>query len=344
MIKTFYQEDIIYRLAAVITYGLNNDYSDKSIEESIVSSHFVNALENNEYDIESKPESIVKETYNLTINNVLVDVSFKGLFFAETYFKLFTHFNRSFEYIFLYWPLSLFTQKYNIYHEMDFSSIREDFKSEVKKTTLLRKLASERNLKLVEIAKLTGINKNSIDRYSVDDYFLDVASYSNIYKLAMLFNVKTNIFAPNLAVYLDRSINLSDKRNVDYRNFLGLYFATYFDRRIDEKDAIYDCKNNWFILNNGLRLIVVSDAIDNLTIKELEKQSNPMTYLVIIPSFFYKDETFLRELECLDAFDIFVLTQEYAYIIKQKAKKEILDTMNRMLNIRVEEKITKLIR
>lgn len=52
MIKVFYQNDIIDRLAAIFTYGLNNGYSYETIEERIISSPFVNNLEKNEYDIE----------------------------------------------------------------------------------------------------------------------------------------------------------------------------------------------------------------------------------------------------------------------------------------------------
>lgn len=340
MIKTFYQEDIINRLAAIITYGLNEEYSCKAIEEHIISSPFINALENNEYDIESKIEVIVEQTYNVSFSNKQVDISFKGLYFAESYFRLFIYYNKSFEYLFLYWPLSKFKERYSVYHEMDFSNLRKDFESRVKETTLIRKLAYDRKIKLIEISKLTGINKNTIDKYSRDDKFLFGASHDNIYKLSLLFGVKENIFVSNLAIYLDQSIYLFDKRNKDYRNYLGFYFANYFDKRINEIDFMYDRNNNCFKSKQGIRLVVISDSLPNLTVKKINGLVDSKTYMVIIPSGFFGDVSWFGYLNDVDAFDVLVLTQEYVYIVKNKVKREITDTINRSLIIRANEEIS----
>lgn len=75
MIKVFYQNDIIDRLAAIFTYGLNNGYSYETIEERIISSPFVNNLEKNEYDIESKIDEVVESTFGK-----LVSFHFVGYF------------------------------------------------------------------------------------------------------------------------------------------------------------------------------------------------------------------------------------------------------------------------
>lgn len=340
MIKSFYQEDIIIRLAALITYGLNEGYSYKSIEEHITSSIFINALENNEYNIESKITKVVELAFDVSLNGRPADISFKGLFFAESYIKLFLFFNKSFEYLFLYWPLSYFAEHYNIYHEMDFSSLRNDFASMVKETTLLKKLAVDRGIKLIEISKLTGINEYTIERYSRDDKYLYGASVDTVYKLATLFSVKENIFTSNLAVYLDQSVYLFDKSNKDYRNYLGLYFANFFDNRINEIDFIYDKNNNYFISKEGVKLVVVTDSLNNLPLTALSKLSDSKTYLVIIPSGFFGGESYFEYLKDINALDVFVLTQEYVYIVKKKTKKEITDTVNRSLIIRAKEKVS----
>lgn len=337
MIKTFYQEDIINRLAAIITYGLNEGYSYKTIEEHIVSSSFINALEDNEYDNAIKIEAVVVSTYNVSLGKLEADISFKGLFIAESYFKLFLRFNKSFEYLFLYWPISSFVERYGIYHEMDFSNLRDDFESKVKETTLLRKLAQDRRLKLTEISKLTGINENTIDKYSRDDKYLYGASHDNIYKLSKLFSVKENIFIPNLAVYLDQSIYLFDKRNQDYRNYLGFYFANFFDSRINEIDFVYDRNNNCFNSTKGIRLIVVADILDNLPQNKINDIADSNTYVIIIPSGFFGDESWFEYLKNVNAYDVLVLTQEYVYIVKKKIKKEITHTVNRALIIRAME-------
>lgn len=336
MIKTFYQDDIINCLAAIITYGLNNEYSYKAIEERIIASTFICDLENNKYDIEIKIEDILEQTYgNLTNKNV--DISFRGLFFAESYVRLFFSFNKSFEYLFLYWPLSMFSNKYDIYHEMDFSNLKNDFIKATKETTLLRKIANERNLKLVEISKLTGININTIDKYSRDDNRLYGASYENIYKLSALLNVKDTLFIPSLAVYLDSSIYLFDKSNKDYRNYLGFYFAYYYDNRISERDFNYDSSNNYFWSYDDLKIIVICDQLNNITIENINRNCDENTYLVLIPSPFFGNETDFNSLASVKALDVFVLTQEYIYIVKKNIKKEITDTINRSLIIRAKE-------
>ena len=337
MIKAFYQDDIINRLAAMITYGLNEGYSYKAIEERVSSSPFVNSLENNEYDIESKIEEVVASTFGVPLKNE-ADISIKGLFLAESYIRLFFFYNRSFEYIFLYWPLSSFVQRYGIYHEMDFSNLRRDFELKTKEKTLLKKLAEERGIKLTEISKLTGMSENTIDKYSRDDKNLFGASNGNIYKLSRLFLVKENIFIPSLAVYLDQSVYLFDKRNKDYRNFLGLYFANYYDNRIHEADFRYDKENSCFVSDNGYRLIVVSDVLANLSVSKLNGLVDPKTYMVIVPSGFFGDPSSFDHLKEVNAFDVLVITQEYVLILKKKGKKEITDTVNRSLIIRAKEK------
>ena len=335
MIKTFYQEDIVNRLGAIITYGLNKGYSYRSIEEHIIHSSFVNDLENNEYNIESKIERIVGDTFNVSM--VDADISFKGLYFAESYFRLFLYYNKSFEYLFLYWPLSSFDEKYGIYHEMDFSNLRNDFEKEVKKTTLLRKLSLDREIKLTEISKLTGINENTVVRYSRDDRYLYSASYENIYKLSTLFNVKENIFISNLAVYMDQSIYLFDKGNKVYRDYLGYYFANYYDKRINEDNYTYDKEKGVFVSGRGVRLIVVADVLDNISLNRINDIADKNTYVVIILSGFFGDESYFEYLKDSKALEIFALTQEFIYMVKRDYKKEITDTVNRTLIIRAKE-------
>ena len=337
MIKTFYQDDIINRLAALFTYGLNNDYSYKSIEEHIVSSSFVNCLENNDYEIESKIETIVETAFNISLNGSQADISFKGLFFAESYLRLFLYFNRSFEYLFLYWPLEVFDEKYGIYHEMDFSNLRRDFQKRVAEVTLLKKLCQARQIKIVDISKLTGINIHTIDRYARDDKYLYSSSHDNIFKLSKLFDVKENIFIANLAVFLDQSIYLSDKSNKDYRNFLGLYFANYYDNRINEFDFTYSKSNNFFISKSGVKLVVVADNLDNLPLPKINEVADKNTYLVLIPSGFFGDYSYFEYLNNANALEVFILTQEYIYMVKKGIKKEITDTINRSLIIRAKE-------
>ena len=337
MINAFYQDDIINHLAALFSYGLNNGYSCKAIEERISASKFINELENNKYEVESKIEKVVESTYGISLNNAQAEISFKGLFIAMSYFNLFLYFNKSFEYIFLYWPLSNFLHKYDIYHEMDISNLRSDFIRKINKKTLLNALSRDRHLKLIEISKLTGININTVNRYCRSDKHLYEASYKNIYKLSILFGVKVNIFAEKLFVYLDQSVYLFDGFNKDYRNYLGLYFVSYFDKRFDELDFRYDRINNIFIANNNTKIIVISASMDNIDIAKLNQTIDKNTFVVIFPYGYIYDESQFKSFENIDALDVFVLTQEYIYFVKKKKKKEITNVVNDSLIIRAKE-------
>lgn len=337
MIKAFYQEDIIKRFAAVFTYGINEGYSYKSIEEHITYSPFINSLENNEYNIESKIEKVVETTYGVTLDKP-ADISYKGLFLAESYFKLFLSVNKSFEYLFLYLPLSYLIERYVVYHEMDFSNLKNDFIAKTKEITLLKKLSTQREIKLVDVSKLTGVNDNTIKRYCKNDEYLYGVSHDNIYKLARLFKVKDNIFISSLEVYLDQSVYLVDKTNEDYRNYLGLCYANYFDSRINEMDFRYDKENSYFISGKGIKLIVIIDQLQNISVSKLNSLIDANTYVVFFPVSFFGDGTSFEFLKDINALDIMMVTQEYAYIIKKKQKREITDTVNRSLIILAKEK------
>ena len=332
MIKVFYKDDIIKRLGAIFTYGLSLNYSHKIMEERIANSPLVNDLENNEHDIETTLKSVIESTYHVKLMQK-ADITFKGLFFAETYFKLFLTLNKSFNYLFLYWPISRMVEKYDIYHEMDFSNLLTDFNLEVKKMVLLKKLSKEKKIKLSQISKLTGINKNTIDRYAKSDDYLYAASYSAIYKLSSLLKVKANLFVSSLDVYLDQTVYLGDKSNQDYRNYLGLYFANYFDNRIEESDYRYDSKKQFFVSNSGLKISIsmLDDKIDGYI------PIDNKTYLVIfMPTSTKKDVSVNEKLKSLNAYEIMLVYQDKVSFLKKGIIKEITSTVFKSMVVRAK--------
>ncbi len=342
MIKVYNYDDIVYHLGALITYGLNEGYSYKSIEEHLVSSSFINALENGEYDIEKTVDEVVESTYKIKLSKEF-EMSFMGLFFAESYFQLFLNLNRSFEYLFLYWPISDFVEKYGIYHEMDYSNLERDFKKYVKQTSLLRKLSITRQIKLSDVAKLTLINKNTIDKYSQDDKFLEGASINTTHKLSKLFGVKENLFVTNLGVYLDSSIYLHVKNNEDFKNYLGLYFANYFDTSINEKDFLYDKSSKLFISKNkDLKLVVLASEKCCLSINELNKKYDSHTYLIFFPGAYLDSNVDFNYLKNSPTLEVMVVTHDFIYLIKKGRKKEITDIIYKSLINLSKEKVSQI--
>lgn len=338
MIQAYYKEDIINRLAVLITYGLNNKYTFTSIEEYILSSKIINDLENNQYDEFSSNEKVVESTFNIKLKDS-ADISFRGLFIAETYIKLFFDFNKSFEYLFLYWPLSLMVEKYNIYHEMDYSNLRNDFIEESKRQTLIKKICLKKDIKYTDISKLTGININTIIKFSRDNKYLYLTSHEIVYKLSRLLNVKENLFVNKLDVYLDPSIYLVDNHYKNYLNYLGLYFASYFNNEINNIDFVYKKEKDYYISTDGRTKLLVAN-IDKIDISKeyINSLTDENTYIVIFSNNFNENNlNNYSNLKICHAKEIIIISHENVFTVKKRTTKEITDTINKSLIIRAKE-------
>lgn len=337
MIKAFYQDDIAKRLGAILTYGLKGKYSCKAIEERIVASPLVAGLERNYYDPSASVEKAVEDAFDIKLNEE-ADISFRALFAAESYLRLFFALRRSFEYLFLYWGLETVLDKYEIYHEMDFSSLKEDFLSLTKKTPLLRKLSLSRHFKLTDVAFLTGISKNTVNKYAQDDRFLYSCSQENAYRLAWLFNTKESLFLPDILVYLDTSVYLSDDSYRDCRNFLGFFYASFFDKRINDKDFSYDVASGLFLSSDLLMKVMVCEA-DKMKKASLDGQTDERTYLVIFPCNILKDDpASWAELKEAKAYEVFIVGLESVFLLKKGERKDLSETLRRALICKAKEK------
>ena len=330
MIQTFYKEDIAKRLAAVITYGLKGKYSYGTIEERIVSSPFANRLEKNIFDGEERIEKVVEDAFGVRLEKE-ADISFRALFLAESYLRLFFSVNRSFEYLFLYWGLGDFANKYDVYHEMDFSNLEDDFLSAVHKTPLLRKLSLRKGINLRNVARLTGISENTINKYAKDDKYLYSCSQENGYRLSALFNVKENLFIQNIGVYLDTAVYLSDDFYRDYRNYLGLYYASYYDTRIEKCDFEYKKAANCFSSGKG-PLVVLTCGEEELTSDFLDSKAAPDAYAVVFVRNSLHDRFALWEkLKGAKAREILIVGLDNVCLVKKGRRREMTETVRRSL-------------
>ena len=341
MIKVYYEKDIIDKLAALISYGIDNGYSYKSIEEHIVSSSFINELEHNQYNINLSIERVVEETYKIKLIHD-ANISFSSLFLAESYYKLFLSINRSFEYLFLYWPLSNFVRKYDIYHEMDFSNLKNDFVKKVNETTLLKMLCKKKGFKLTDVALLLGINSHSLSKYYRSDSFLNGASLDTIHRLSLLFNVKENIFSSSL-VFPDSYIYLFDESNEMLRQCLGLYYLSYYVREINESDYFYSEKEKCFISKkNNQSLLSICVDLRDININLINKLVDKNTDLVIFPIGYFGQEEVFELFKKINSHSTLVVTQENVYLLNKGIKKEITDVIYKFLWMRAKEKVTTL--
>ena len=337
MIRILDEEQIIETFASILTYGLNKGLSSSLIEEHILKSQFINDLEDNKFDNKLKDKVILKSIYKENI--IEVDLSFLSLFIAESYIRLFFDLNKSFAYLFLYWPLDQFIFKFDIYHEMDYSSLKIDFMERVHNTSLLKALIKSRHLKLNDVGKLTSININTLDKYMRSDKYLYAASYANIYKLAKLFNVKENIFIESLDVYYDDSSFSYDDEHNEFISKLGFYFASYFDKRVDNFSFTYQKEKNIFIdFKNGYKLIVKSLKNEEINRASLFSSVDDKTYLVIFLNgrAAFNDDDIKEQLNALNAYEIMLISKE-TYLLKKETVKKSDSSIYDMLYIKAKE-------
>ena len=87
---------------------------------------------------------------------------------------------------------------YDVYHEMDFSSLLEQFNKLDKEKTILRALCEERGCSISKLSNETKINKATLSKYNSSDNALYKGSFQYLYKLGNYFDIPLSLFAKTL--------------------------------------------------------------------------------------------------------------------------------------------------
>lgn len=309
MLKLYNKEQIINNLASILTYGIDECYSFKSIQERLIKSNFINNLENEIYNEYLTDTDLIWDVFNINSNIKYVNTRFKHLYFANTYINIFFKFQKSFEFMFLYLPLSLLDEKYDVYHEMDDSQIYEYFNRLINEETLLRKLSKEKSLSLINISNLTNISIDTLKRYSLNNKHLYSASSSNIYKLSRLLNVKYNIFIESIDIYLDSSIYKFTYKNGSHLKNLGFNYSKYYDPMFNKDNP---------------NLVVKRIDNNDFDINEIKKDVSENDYLIIFHAgnYFHTLSEY-KELKKIKCIEIMVITNENVFMIKKGVHRDI---------------------
>ena len=70
MIKTINVDELIKRLAAVITFGMQHFYSEKVMEEKIANSPLINNLEKGQFVYNESLEKCIEDTYKIKLFSI----------------------------------------------------------------------------------------------------------------------------------------------------------------------------------------------------------------------------------------------------------------------------------
>lgn len=164
---------------------------------ALAKSDFISKIESGLYlDVAHKKVKTI--LFEISSNMVCEDISFgvynDAYWCGEMYFDLHLKLHKSFAYLFLKLPFEKLIDMYPVYHEMDFSSLEEQFHHIEKEKTILRLLCEKHRCSLPKLSKATGISLNTLRRYNVADEYLYKGSFQSVIKIANYFDAPVNLF------------------------------------------------------------------------------------------------------------------------------------------------------
>ena len=177
--------------------ALGNDMHPTAFTHALEKSEFLQKIEADKYDdYFNKP---VLDVFEAVTGNKLSEDNGFGIYndaywSAVSYFDLHLKTNKPFSYLFLKLPLEKMLDMYDVYHEMDFSSLLERFNELEKEKTILRALCEEKHVSLSKISKGTGISVNTLMKYNASDNALYKASFQNVIEIATFLEVPLSLF------------------------------------------------------------------------------------------------------------------------------------------------------
>ena len=180
----------------IFVLAVNNKINLAAFENMLVKSNFVKSIEQNEYDnifydsLEKIFVSITSKSVNDTSYGVYNDAYWAGVSYFDLHYKL----NKSFSYLFLKVPIEKMLNLYPVYHEMDFSSLLEEFEHIANQKTILQLLCKRKGVLLPKVAKSIGVSASTLVKYMYSDNSLYKASFQTAIKLVNYFEVPVNLF------------------------------------------------------------------------------------------------------------------------------------------------------
>lgn len=339
----------------VILNAQKNMMPNELVEEKIIKSTFFDNLENGYLSFNKQLiEKEIAGILGLAVQDITTDL-FSGdcFWLGEFYISLLFKYQKSFSFLFNYFPIDEAFGIFKIYHEMDNSQFYQLFEKRVKEKSLFSLLLAKNNLSLDEISLLSGINKNSIMKYASDNSFLFGAGFDNIYKLSSIFNVPLKTFVKNLNIYTDSSRFQFDKENTKYRLYFIYYLLSYFQPTIrkgnykfDEqnncftdgvKTLEYDCLDltNSFLFGNKDFREMVFIKIDEKA-KELENIKNRVLVLFVYENVDVNPDDY-KELNKHGFSNIYLVNKQYLFDVEKQKKRYISPMVNKALNNRAKE-------
>ena len=194
-------DKVKYIFARLFVVAVQNMTNLNAFTRALEKNEFVQKIEANKYD-DYFNKSIMEMFESITSNTIREDDSFgiynDAYWSGVSYFDLHLKAHKPFSYIFLKLPFEKMLDIYDVYHEMDFSSLYEYFQKLEQEKTILRLLCEQSHKSLSKISKATSISINTLSKYNASDEALYKASFQNIIKIANYFDVPISLFIEKL--------------------------------------------------------------------------------------------------------------------------------------------------
>lgn len=189
-----------YIFARLFVVAIQNMVHPQAFTKALEKSTLIKKIEDGKYD--DYFNKSVLEVFKTITGNVLSEDNGFGIYndaywCGAMYFDLFVKTHKPFSYLFLKLPFEKMLDIYEVYHEMDFSSLLMYFQQCEKEKTILRTLVEEKHISLSKLSKATGININTLMKYNASDEALYRGSFQNIVKIATFFEAPISLFQEN---------------------------------------------------------------------------------------------------------------------------------------------------
>lgn len=168
MSSSNYFYEYVNLLERVFSFAYENFYSYGMVERNISYSSFFQELERS--NLEKSPiieeERLIKSIFNEENFDLMKIRSYKEcMWIAESYMRIQQQTRLTFEAIFLYIPIKKMYEYYQLFHEMDFSQIVDEFSSLYEKESALSLLLSRFDYSVKYVSRKTGIPYDSLFSY-----------------------------------------------------------------------------------------------------------------------------------------------------------------------------------
>ncbi len=113
---------------------------------------------------------------------------------GSVYFRLTRKSKKPLSYVLLKMPFDELALLYPVYHEMDYSSISNQFGVITQRNTIIELLCKTSGKRLTAASRTMGISLNTLNYYKKDDDHLYAASFDHVYKIAKYFDAPLSLF------------------------------------------------------------------------------------------------------------------------------------------------------